>query len=55
VKDKVTSILDNTKDNDIFPMVEKPLYRFLLYAVVWVVGGILIIIPAAAAAAFISK
>jgi hypothetical protein len=55
VKDKVTSILDNTKDNDFFPMVEKPLYRFLLYTVVWVVGGILIILPAAAAAAFISK
>ena len=55
MKDKVTSILDNTKDNDFFPMVEKPLYRFLLYTVVWVVGGILIILPAAAAAAFISK
>tara|TARA_S200002703_G_scaffold90083_1_gene77707 strand:- start:623 stop:790 length:168 start_codon:yes stop_codon:yes gene_type:complete len=55
VRDKVTSILDNTKDNDFFPMVEKPLYRFLLYTVVWIVGGILIILPAAAAAAFISK
>ena len=55
MKDKVTSILDNTKYNDFFPMVEKPLYRFLLYTVVWIVGGILIILPAAAAAAFISK
>ena len=55
MRDKVTSILDNTKDNDFFPMVEKPLYRFLLYTVVWIVGGILIILPAAAAAAFISE
>jgi hypothetical protein len=55
VKDKVTNILDNTKDNDFFPMVEKPLYRFLLYAVVWVISGILVILPAAAAAAIISK
>jgi len=55
VKDKVTSILDNTKDNDFFPMVEKPIYRFLLYVVVWIVGSILVIVPAAAAAAIISK
>jgi len=55
VKDKPTSILANTNDNDFFPAVESPLCRFCLYAVVWVGGIALMILPAAAIVALISK
>jgi len=55
VKDKPTSILTNTSDNDFFPAVEKPLLRAGLYTTVWLVGMALLILAPMAIAALISK